>query len=266
MIATVSAWSVEALSVTLMDALALEATKGIKINGVNITNIGYADDTVLLAESEDELQGMINKLCDTCANYGISLNAKKIKVMLIRKGNEDHAAVNIKVEGTRLEEVEYKYLGQWITADGRCLEEVKRRIVSYGSESWTYGKRVIRKIRAFENWCCWRILRIGWKDHVTNEMVEQWMGCQIKLAAMLCQRKARFAGHIIRGSSTGLASLVIEGTIEGIRGRGIPRRTWGKDITTWTKTENLGSAKRTAENRSLWRSLAVNLRIEEDIG
>jgi len=279
---------------------ALESTKGIKINGINITNIRYADDTVLLAESEDELHGMITKLCDSCANYGMSLNAKKTKVMLIRKGNEDHA-VDIKAEGTRLEEVEeYKYLGQWITADGRCLEEVKRRIgraksefwelkelirkdlniklkkriletyifsiVSYGSESWTYGKEVIRKIRAFENWCYRRILRISWKDHVTNEMVEQRMGCQMKLATRLCQRKARFAGHIMRGSSGGLASLVIEGTIEGTRGRGRPRRTWGKDITTWTKTENLGSAKRKAENRSLWRSLVVNLRIEEDTG
>ncbi|XP_069991992.1 uncharacterized protein [Penaeus vannamei] len=88
---------------------ALETTKGIKINGINITNIRYADDTVLLAASEYELQ-----------------------------------AVNIKAEGTKLEEVEYKYLGQWITADGRCLEEVKRRIGRAKSKFWEL-KELIRK-------------------------------------------------------------------------------------------------------------------------
>ncbi|KAG1657347.1 putative uncharacterized transposon-derived protein F52C9.6 [Nymphon striatum] len=238
---------------------ALEERKGIKINGNNINNIRYADDTVLMTESQEDLQMMVNKLCEKCKEYGMALNAKKTKVMLMSK-NKCNDQINIYAERDKLEEVKgYKYLGQWITSDGKCIEEVKRRIgrakgefwelkkllrkdlnikvkkkilhtyifsiVSYGADSWTFSKEVIRRIRAFEGWCYRRVLKISWKDHATNEMVEEKMGCKRELVTGIGQRKMRFAGHVLRGSSGELANLVLEGTIDGKRDRGKQRKT-----------------------------------------
>ncbi|KAG1680488.1 Methylcrotonoyl-CoA carboxylase subunit alpha, mitochondrial [Nymphon striatum] len=153
---------------------------------------------------------------------------------------------------------------QWITSDGKCIEEVKRRIgrakgelwelkellrkdlkikvkkkilhtyifsiVSYGAESYTFSKEVIRRIRAFEGWCHRRVLKISWKDHVTNEIVEEKMECKRELVTGIGQRKMRFAEYVLRGSSGELANLVLEGTIDGKRDRGKQRRTWSDDV------------------------------------
>ena len=54
---------------------ALDDVEGMNINGQNITNIRYADDTIILAESEQQLQHMIDKLDATCEQYGIAMNA-----------------------------------------------------------------------------------------------------------------------------------------------------------------------------------------------
>jgi len=105
---------------------ALEGRKGYKINGIDITNIRYADDTVLLAESED-LQEPVTAVVEACARYNMELNCKKTKVMVIEKN--PNTSCNIVVKDSTLEQVDrYKYLGCTITSDGRCDAEVKERI------------------------------------------------------------------------------------------------------------------------------------------
>ena len=98
--------------------------EGIKIGGQNITSIRYADDTALIADSEDKLQLLIERLVGASEQKGLKLNASKTKVMVISKRNEI-ARVNIRINGERLEQVErFKYLGSSITRDGRCEEEI----------------------------------------------------------------------------------------------------------------------------------------------
>ena len=75
---------------------ALEDEKGININGQNITNIRYADDTIILADSEQQLQRMIDKLDATCEQYGMAMNAKKTKTMIVEKTPEKQCEVNVK--------------------------------------------------------------------------------------------------------------------------------------------------------------------------
>ena len=144
-----------------------------------------ADDNVLIAESKEDLQEMINELHQKCVEYGMSLNAKKTKVMAIDK--KEQIECEIKVENKELEQgKEYKYLGSnnWIVYNGKCEEEVRRRIgkttsnfwkfkeflrsninlnlklrllktcifpgVGYGSKTWTYSKVIKEKFHAFE--------------------------------------------------------------------------------------------------------------------
>ena len=84
-----------------------------------------------------------------------------------------------------------------------------------------------------------------------------------KWADDLAKRKLRFAGHILRGSSGQLAQIVVEGFIEGKRDRGRQHRTWGNDIKEWTKSEDLGVAKRRSEDRDSWRIMCTTFRHED---
>ena len=101
--------------------------EGIDINGQNITNIRYSDDTIIMEESEQQLQRMIDKLDATCEQYSMAMNTKKTKTMIIEKTPEKQCEVNVK--GQRLTQVkQYKYLGTPIEHTGQCKIEVTQTI------------------------------------------------------------------------------------------------------------------------------------------
>ena len=90
------------------------------MNCETITNIRYADDPVLLAENEGELQQLMTALNYKCEEYGMVLDKKKIKVMLISK-EEPYGNLNIPINGKILPEVKgYNYLGSIIDREGKC--------------------------------------------------------------------------------------------------------------------------------------------------
>ena len=63
---------------------AFDEMEGVKFNGVNLTNLRYADDVVILAENEENLQTMMESLNNKCKEYGMAINAKKTTVMVMR--------------------------------------------------------------------------------------------------------------------------------------------------------------------------------------
>jgi len=65
-----------------------ETEEGIKINGENINNLRYADDTVLIADSAEGLQELIDRVAEACDIYGMRLNCKKTKILIVSKNNE----------------------------------------------------------------------------------------------------------------------------------------------------------------------------------
>ena len=112
----------------------IEDSKGVTIGGTQINNLRYADDTVLLADSEENLQNMMNKVNEVGKLYNMKMNAKKTKAMVISR-NENKPKVNIKVDGTAVEQVgSFNYLGQTVSDDGRCVDEIKKRI---GIATWS---------------------------------------------------------------------------------------------------------------------------------
>ena len=72
-----------------MIAEALEHEDGIKFNGINVTNLRYADDAVLVANSRKKLQKMLDKLNIACKIYGMALNVKKTKVMIVSNSKQE---------------------------------------------------------------------------------------------------------------------------------------------------------------------------------
>ena len=186
-----------------------EAQAGIKIAGRNINNLGYADDSTLMAESEEELRSLLMKVKkesekvvkEESEKVGLKLNIQKTKIM---------ASVPItswQIDGETVQTVSDFILGgSKITADSDCSHEFKRHILlgrqvmtnldsilesrditlptkfclvralvfpvfMYGCESWTVKKAEHRKIDAFELWCWRRLLRIPWTARRSNQSI-----------------------------------------------------------------------------------------------
>lgn len=280
-----------------MIAEAMEDESGIKFNGNYISNLRYADDAALVSESKKKLQKMLDKLNSSCLDYGMAINVKKTKVMVISKASKVKCSITL--NNMALEQVNrYKYLGSWITEDARCEEELKARIgmakaafwqnkevmrrnvrfgtkkkiidcyvfsvLNYGCESWTWNKAMFKKINAFEMWCYRRMLKISWKDRITNVEVLQRMHTSLHFMSNMKKRKLEYAGHVMRGSSGETHLYILEGKMYGKKPRGRPRRIWMDDITEWTGLKTYGEAKRIAEDRKRWKSMVVNLLLEDD--
>ena len=97
-----------------------EAQAGIKIAGRNINNLRYADDTTLMAESEEELKSLLMKVKEESKKVGLKLNIQKTKVMA------SNPITSWQIDGETVETVsDFIFLGCKITADGDCSHEIK---------------------------------------------------------------------------------------------------------------------------------------------
>ena len=162
---------------------------GIKIARRNVNNLRYADNTTLMAESEEELKSLLMKLKEESEKVGLKLNIQK--TMIFASG----PITSWEIDGETVETVpDFMFWGSKITEDGDCSHEIKRclllgrkvmnnldsifksrditlptkvhlvkamvfPVVMYGCESWTVKKAELRRMDAFELWC-WRRLLI----------------------------------------------------------------------------------------------------------
>ena len=160
-----------------------ETQAGIKIAGRNINNLRYADDTTLMAESEEELKSLLMKVKEESEKVGLKLNIQKTKITV------SGPTTSWQIGGETTEtEADFILGDSKITADGDCGHEIKRclllgrkamtnldsilksrditlptkvrlvkamvfPVVMYGCESWTIKKAERQRIGAFELWC-----------------------------------------------------------------------------------------------------------------
>ena len=101
-----------------------EAQAGIKIAGRNINDLIYADDTTLMAESEEELKSLLMKVKEENETVGLRLNIQKTKIMA------SSPITSWEIDGERVETVsDFIFGGSKITADGDCNHEIKRHLL-----------------------------------------------------------------------------------------------------------------------------------------
>ena len=101
-----------------------EAQPGIKIARRNINNLRYADDTALMAESEEELKSLLMKAKEESEKVGLKLTIQKTKIMA------SGPITSWEIDGETVETVaDFLFLGSKITADGDCSHEIKRRLL-----------------------------------------------------------------------------------------------------------------------------------------
>ena len=116
-----------------------EAQAGIKIAGRNINNLIYADDTTLIAESEEELKSLLIKVKEESEKFGLKLNIQKMKIMT------SGPITSWEIDGETLETVsDFIFWGSRITADGDCSTEIKTLTPwkeSYDQPRWYIQKQ-----------------------------------------------------------------------------------------------------------------------------
>ena len=158
--------------------------------GSNINNSRYADDTTLMAESEEELKSLLMKVNEESEKVSLKLYIQKTKIMA------SSPITSCEIDGNTVETVSnFNFLGSKIIAGGDCSLEIKRRlllgrkvmtnldnilksrditlptkvclvkamvlpVVMYGCEGWTVKKAECQKLDAFELWCWRRLLRV----------------------------------------------------------------------------------------------------------
>ena len=104
-----------------------EAQAGMMIAGRNINNLRYADDTILMAESEEELKSLLMKLKEKSEKVGSKLSIQKTKIMA------SGPITSWQIDGGTV--ADFIFLGSKITADGDCSHEIKRRLL-LGRRKW----------------------------------------------------------------------------------------------------------------------------------
>ena len=202
-----------------------EAQAGIRIAGRNINTLRYADDTTLMAESEEELKSLLMKVKEESEKVGLKLNIQKTKNMA------SGPITSREIDGETVETLsDFIFLGSKVTADGDCSHEIKRRLL-FGREVMTnldnilksrdiilptkvhlvkamvfpvvmFGCETIKKaehqrIDAFELWCWRRLLRVPWTARRSNQSILKEVGPGCSLEGLMLNLKLQYFGHLM---------------------------------------------------------------------
>ena len=195
-----------------------EAQAGIKIARRNISNLRYADDTTLIAESE-ELKSLLMQVRQESEKVGLKLNIQKTKIMA------SGPITSRQIEGETV--TDFILGGSKITIDSDCSHEIKRRlllgrkvmtnidsilksrdvtlptkihlvkakvfpVVMYGCEIWTIKKAEQQRIDAFELWCWRRLLRVPWTARRFNQSILKEISPEYSLEGLMLKLKLQY--------------------------------------------------------------------------
>ena len=204
-----------------------EAQAGIKIARRNISNLRYADDTTLMAESEEELMSLLMKVKEKSEEAGLKLNIQQTKIMA------SSPVISWQIDGETMETVaDFIFLGSKITLGGDCNHEIKRHlllgrkamtnldsilksrditlptkihivkamvfpVVMYECESWTIKRDECQRIDAFELWCWRRLLRVPWIARRSNQSILKEINPEYSLEGLMLKLKLQYFGHLM---------------------------------------------------------------------
>ena len=231
---------------------------------------------------------LINVVVTKSEEKGLYVNSAKSFTMVFSKASQIPTC-NINVHGKILEQVHsFVYLGSQFTSDARCEKEIRRRIMIaksaftsmskvltsrdihmtvcikvlrcyvwstllYGCETWTISVAMQKKIKAFETWLYRRMLRISWKDMVTNEEMYPRMNIKQSLLVDIVCRQMSFLGHVLRKE---MEHLVVTGFVDGKRAHRSQRETFLTYLGKFTNKPPM-ELLQLAMDRVVWSKLCA---------
>mgnify|MGYP003513168074 FL=1 len=200
----------------------------------------------------------------------------------------------IVIDGEQIEQVtEFIYLGSWITNTNDCTPVIRRRInlanqafgrlkqlwkdanlnrniklellttcvfscLLYAAETWTLKEVDRKRLLAFEMKCYRRIMRVSWRDKVTNDSIRRYLSREHTIIETFKRRKLQLFGHICRMDDRRLLKSIMLGTVDGSRPRGRPARRWSDDIVAWTG-HSLPEIVHMASDRNTWHQMVEDV-------
>lgn len=265
-----------------------EEEHGINLNGRPLNNLRFADDIDLIADTQEKLQDITSRVYNSSKRMGLKINVEKTKTMVIGKRHED---LQIRTENGILEQVtRFVYLGGLITEDGRCEEDIKRRIglactafgklgkmwkaknisirtkmklyhtlvepvLLYGSECWCLRKEDEQRLLVAEMSWLRRIIGRSRREKIRNEKTREELGVDETIVEKIKKRRLRWFGHVRRMAKQRLPNAALHGHVEGERSRGRQRKTWIDNIKEDLKEKgtNLAEIREKIKNREVWR-------------
>mmetsp|Transcript_24955 Transcript_24955/g.62763 ORF Transcript_24955/g.62763 Transcript_24955/m.62763 type:complete len:1031 (+) Transcript_24955:305-3397(+) len=251
-----------------------------------LRDLQFADDTVLLEETQEGLEELTRKACDLLKAFGLEVNYKKTKFMIF--GGQDEQTQTIVTAGGRIARVfEFEYLGTILTEDCHEARDIENRITlaqkKYGELSGIFNnprtpaKLKIKILKAFvlpvAVWGCesWSLvaseratLDTWWNkklrhclgvtkwDHIRTEEILQRTG-QIPLPRLVEERRLRYYGHVVRYPQDRWVRKIL-----GISGNGAARgrgalKTWRTQVEH--DLQRRGGERKDAEERGKWREV-----------
>ena len=201
-----------------------EAQARVKIARRNINNLRYADDTTLMAESEEELKSLLMKVKEVSERVGLKLSIQKTKIMA------SSPITSWQIDGEMV--ADFIFLGSKITVEGVCSHEMKRcsllgrkvmtnldsilksrditlstkvrlvkamffSMVMDGCEIWTLKKAEHRRNDTFELWSWRRLLRVPWTAKRSNRSILKEISPEYSLDRLMLKLKCQYFGHLM---------------------------------------------------------------------
>jgi len=252
----------------------------------------FADDTALVADSEEKLQRLVTEFGRVCDRRKLKVNVNKSKVMVcLRSATE--VSLNVKLNGEMLERVEsFKYLGSQISMYGGVDEDVRYRVneaskawggmkavfkarqlgmnvkrrlyegvivptALYGAETWGMKVAEKKKVNVFEMKCLRSMLGVTRMDRIRNEEVRRRVGVVKELSRKSDERLLMWFGHMERMSDERLTKKVMRAKADGRAMRGRPRFGWMDGVKCALNERGLSveHGREIARNRNDWRTL-----------
>ncbi|MES9976207.1 MAG: reverse transcriptase domain-containing protein [Candidatus Thiodiazotropha sp.] len=207
-----------------------------------IADLEFADDIVILADNPSNLQPVLDRINHYAAAIGLQINATKTKFFT----TSADPSPQLTIQGEEIELVStFRYLGSTLLPNGQAKEEIPIRInkarfafqqlkrslwnrseislrtklrvyraairpvLMYGCETWPLRKEDIRRMEVFDHWCLRRILKVSWRDRISNEDVRHRCFDIQKLPTVIQRQRLKWFGHVIRRPSEELTRVAL---------------------------------------------------------
>ena len=256
--------------------IVLEKRRSSRYQQQRLSDLDFADDIVLIEESEQRLQHATSEVEEKGRKVGLTINSKKTEVMDVAKERNDITTTLSNQKS--LENVDqFVYLGSTISHNGNLTPELDNRIgkaanafnrllpvmrhksikmptkiaiyqavvlstLLYGSENWNTTVQEEKQLAAFHTRCLRRIRGVSWQDHVPNEVIFERTS-QVPLINILRHKRLTWLGHVTRMHQTRLPRRLLHWEPRGHRRPGRPRMRWKDTVSRAYKTLNFPSKR-----------------------